>query len=80
MGGSCRVLRDARGSGEGGRVLSAATVKMLETGRKPLYSARDSNVASRRLCESLGYKLVSVRTHIALVPKATKRSGRQRNP
>ncbi len=68
-----------RRCGEGKRVLTAATTRILEMGKKPLYSARDSNAASRRLCESLGYRPVCVRTRVELVRKSTRR-GRRRNP
>jgi hypothetical protein len=51
-----------RQRGHGKQVLSAATSKVLEMGKLPVYSLRESNLASRRLCESVGYRLVSVTT------------------
>jgi hypothetical protein len=52
--------------GEGKSVASACTARMLELGKSPLYSLRENNAGSRRLCESLGYRLVSVMTNVLL--------------
>ena len=53
-----------RQRGHGKQVLSAATSKVLEMGKLPVYSLRESNLASRRLCESVGYRLISVTTTV----------------
>jgi len=54
------TAEDRRKCGNGKRVLSAATDRILQMGKSPLYSLRESNAASRHLCESVGYRLASV--------------------
>jgi len=45
-----------RGQGLGKAVVSACTEALLERGIAPLYMTDEDNLASRRLCEALGYR------------------------
>jgi len=57
---------DRRRCGNGRQVLSAGTAEILAMGKTPIYSLRERNLASRRLCESVGYQLVSITTRVVV--------------
>lgn len=52
---------DYRGRGLARTVVSACTSELLKEGIKPLYIAAESNVASIRVCEALGYRFTGFR-------------------
>jgi len=54
----------ARGRGWGKSVVSALVRKLLDTGRAPLYVAAESNAASLRLAETVGFDDTGVREYV----------------